>query len=112
MVPAQHYFMGGVHVNSDSETTMMNFFALGETACNGVHGKNRLASNSLLESMVFAQRAARVVSSRMAKAASMYAGAVSTAALRSVRLMPRCLSRLQPMSLLRWRGRWIFLRLF
>ena len=79
VVPAQHYFMGGVHVNSDSETTMMNFFALGETACNGVHGKNRLASNSLLESLVFAQRAARVVSSRMAKAASMYAGAVSTA---------------------------------
>ena len=78
MVPAQHYFMGGVHVNSDSETTMMNFFALGETACNGVHGKNRLASNSLLESLVFAQRAARVVSSRMAKTASMYAGAVST----------------------------------
>ena len=41
--------------------------------------ENRLASNSLLESLVFAQRAARVVSSRMAKAASMYAGAVSTA---------------------------------
>ena len=78
VVPAQHYFMGGVHVNSDSETTMMNFFALGETACNGVHGKNRLASNSLLESLVFAQRAARVVSSRMAKTASVYAGAVST----------------------------------
>ena len=79
MVPAQHYFMGGVHVNSDSETTMTNFFALGETACNGVHGKNRLASNSLLESLVFAQRAARVVSERMAKAASMRVAAVSAA---------------------------------
>lgn len=75
VVPAQHYFMGGVHVNSDSETTMTNFFALGETACNGVHGKNRLASNSLLESLVFAQRAARAVSSRMAKAASTCAAA-------------------------------------
>lgn len=65
VVPAQHYFMGGVHVNSDSETTMTNFFALGETACNGVHGRNRLASNSLLESLVFAQRAAWVVAQRM-----------------------------------------------
>lgn len=79
VVPAQHYFMGGVHVNSDSETTMTNFFALGETACNGVHGKNRLASNSLLESLVFAQRAARVVSTRMAKAASARVAAVSAA---------------------------------
>lgn len=79
VVPAQHYFMGGVHVNSDSETTMPNFFALGETACNGVHGKNRLASNSLLESLVFAQRAARVVSARMAKAATVRAAAASAA---------------------------------
>ncbi len=58
VVPAQHYFMGGIHVNSDSETTMPHLFAAGETCCNGVHGKNRLASNSLLESLVFAQRAA------------------------------------------------------
>lgn len=80
VVPAQHYFMGGVHVNSDSETTMTNFFALGETACNGVHGKNRLASNSLLESLVFAQRAAHVVSARMAKTAALQASAVSAGA--------------------------------
>ena len=84
VVPAQHYFMGGVHVNSDSETTMTNFFALGETACNGVHGKNRLASNSLLESLVFAQRAARVVSARMAKTAALQASAVS-AGVRAAR---------------------------
>jgi len=58
VVPAQHYFMGGIHVNSDSETTLPHLFAAGETACNGVHGRNRLASNSLLESIVFARRAA------------------------------------------------------
>ncbi len=59
VVPAQHYFMGGVHVDSNSQTTMAHLYAVGETSCNGVHGKNRLASNSLLESMVFAQRAAQ-----------------------------------------------------
>ena len=58
VVPSQHYFMGGIHVNSDSETTLPHLFAAGETCCNGVHGRNRLASNSLLESLVFAQRAA------------------------------------------------------
>lgn len=58
IVPAQHYFMGGVHVDSDSQTTMAHLYAVGETSCNGVHGRNRLASNSLLESLVFARRAA------------------------------------------------------
>lgn len=61
VVPAQHYFMGGIHVDSDSRTTMEHLYAVGETSCNGVHGKNRLASNSLLESLVFAQRAARKI---------------------------------------------------
>ena len=58
VVPAQHYFMGGIKVDMHSKTSMENLFAIGETACNGVHGKNRLASNSLLESLVFAKRAA------------------------------------------------------
>lgn len=58
IVPAQHYFMGGIHVDSDSQTTMPHLYAVGETSCNGVHGRNRLASNSLLESLVFARRAA------------------------------------------------------
>ncbi len=80
VVPAQHYFMGGVHVDSNSQTTLPNLFALGETACNGVHGKNRLASNSLLESLVFAQRAARLVSGRMAKASRVRAAAASAGA--------------------------------
>ena len=58
VVPAQHYFMGGIKVNHESKTGMERLYAVGETACNGVHGRNRLASNSLLESMVFAGRAA------------------------------------------------------
>lgn len=59
VVPAQHYFMGGVKVNMSSRTSMEQLYAIGETACNGVHGRNRLASNSLLESLVFAKRAAQ-----------------------------------------------------
>ncbi len=58
VAPAQHYFMGGIQVDYESKTTMDRLYAVGETACNGVHGKNRLASNSLLESLVFAGRAA------------------------------------------------------
>ncbi|SEA05258.1 L-aspartate oxidase [Pseudobutyrivibrio sp. ACV-2] len=59
VVPAQHYFMGGIYVDKDSKTTMEQLYAVGETSCNGVHGRNRLASNSLLESLVFAKRAAQ-----------------------------------------------------
>lgn len=58
VVPAQHYFMGGIRVDHQGRTSMERLYAAGETACNGVHGKNRLASNSLLESLVFAGRAA------------------------------------------------------
>ncbi len=57
VVPAQHYFMGGIWVDLDSKTSMDRLFAVGETSCNGVHGANRLASNSLLESLVFSKRA-------------------------------------------------------
>lgn len=58
VVPAQHYFMGGIWVDQDSHTSMDDLYAIGETSCNGVHGRNRLASNSLLESLVFARKAA------------------------------------------------------
>ncbi len=61
VVPAQHYFMGGIKVDYYSKTTMDQLYAIGETACNGVHGKNRLASNSLLESLVFAKRGAKQI---------------------------------------------------
>ena len=59
VVPSQHYFMGGIDVDRYSTTAMDRLYAAGETACNGVHGRNRLASNSLLESLVFAKRAAK-----------------------------------------------------
>ena len=58
VVPAQHYFMGGIKVNLGSKTSMKGLYACGETSCNGVHGRNRLASNSLLQSLVFARKAA------------------------------------------------------
>ena len=57
IVPAQHYTMGGIKVDMNSKTSMKNLYAIGEVACTGVHGQNRLASNSLLESVVFAKRA-------------------------------------------------------
>lgn len=63
--PAQHYFMGGIKVNLDSETSMENLYAVGETACTGIHGANRLASNSLLEGLVFSKRAANVINNKI-----------------------------------------------
>ncbi|MDE7158830.1 MAG: FAD-binding protein, partial [Clostridiales bacterium] len=59
VVPAQHYFMGGIRSYLNGRTTMNRLYAVGETCCNGVHGANRLASNSLLESILFAKRAAQ-----------------------------------------------------
>ncbi|WP_026885504.1 L-aspartate oxidase [Clostridium beijerinckii] len=56
--PAQHFFMGGIKVDLDSKTSMKNLYAVGETSCTGIHGANRLASNSLLEGLVFSRRAA------------------------------------------------------
>lgn len=61
VVPAQHYLMGGIKTDTWGQTSMENLYAVGETACNGVHGANRLASNSLLESLVFAKRAAKKI---------------------------------------------------
>ncbi len=73
VVPAQHYLMGGIRVDQDSRTTMDHLYAAGETSCNGVHGRNRLASNSLLESLVFARLAARDIVRRRHRDGSRYA---------------------------------------
>ena len=66
VVPAQHY-LGGIWVDRNSHTSMAHLFAVGETSCNGVHGANRLASNSLLESLVFAKRAANCITEEYAR---------------------------------------------
>ncbi len=66
VVPGQHYFMGGIKCDLEGRTSMKRLYAVGETSCNGVHGSNRLASNSLLESLVFAERAAKDIEGQMA----------------------------------------------
>lgn len=79
VVPAQHYFMGGIRSDLRGRTTMNGLYAVGETCCNGVHGKNRLASNSLLESLLFAKRAAKDI------AASRFREEGASAALERIR---------------------------
>lgn len=61
VTPVQHYHMGGVAVDLDSKTSMDYLFACGEVSCTGVHGANRLASNSLLEALVFSRRASEFI---------------------------------------------------
>lgn len=65
VTPAAHYHMGGVAVDAEGRTSLGGLWAVGEVAASGVHGANRLASNSLLEGIVFGPRAARSVSSNL-----------------------------------------------
>lgn len=65
VAPAAHYCMGGIMTDAYGRTVLEGFYACGEAACNGIHGANRLASNSLLEGLVFGRRIARELSSRI-----------------------------------------------
>ena len=73
-VPAQHYHMGGVRVDAFARTSVDGLYAVGEVACSGVHGANRLASNSLLEGLVFG----RALGQRLAAASRTHANAHAT----------------------------------
>ena len=65
VTPAQHYYMGGILSGGEGQTSLTGLYAVGEAGCNGVHGRNRLASNSLLESLVFSKRAALQIGARL-----------------------------------------------
>jgi len=70
VAPSQHYSMGGIKTDEWGRTGLPGFYAVGEAACNGIHGANRLASNSLLEGLVFGRRIAKAINEKFSEGIS------------------------------------------
>jgi L-aspartate oxidase len=85
VAPSAHFMMGGVRVDEDGRTTVPGLYATGEVACSGVHGANRLASNSLLEALVFGARAGEAVTADAATAPDAAAARAAAEALPAAR---------------------------
>ncbi|TMB94361.1 MAG: L-aspartate oxidase [Chloroflexi bacterium] len=93
--PAAHYTMGGIRTNTWGETTIPGLYACGECACTGVHGANRLASNSLLETVVFAKRVVERSISAPGRVAERTAGAIDLTPARPAEVAPLSREALQ-----------------
>ena len=98
--PAAHYLMGGVRTDLDGRTSLRRLYAAGEVACTGVHGANRLASNSLLEGLVFGARAAE----SMREAGNVAGGAASAAPRLAAKPLEDLAGRLKALQALMWKN--------
>ena len=90
VAPAAHYGMGGIVADLDGATTVPGLYAVGESACTGLHGANRLASNSLSECFVFGARAALAAAVRAARRGRRAAGGARPRAAQRARPARRC----------------------